>query len=209
MVAQLSEKTPSNEKGKSGKPVERLTTPRRGNNLELRLAYGLWPTRIDRSQLDNALLNTANNARDAMPENGTFIIETANRTLDAPVHSESRSMIAAGRYVQILLTDNGVGMSRDVQGRIFEPFYTTKGSKSGSGRGLRWFTASSARQARELTSKARPASSRPSKSYCQHRIPPRFPKPAMRRRSSRQRRPFLLTRQAASWSTTRMSAPSS
>jgi PAS domain S-box-containing protein len=112
------------------------TTLGHNNVLELRLAENLWAARIDPAQLDNALLNIANNARDAMPDGGRLVIETANRTLESPMHFESGSVIGAGRYVQIRLTDNGIGMSRQVQARIFEPFFTTKGKDAGSGLGL-------------------------------------------------------------------------
>ncbi|MET0747567.1 MAG: ATP-binding protein [Rhizobium sp.] len=103
--------------------------------IETVLAGGLWLTSADLSQLENAVLNLAVNARDAMPGGGRLTIETCNAELDdryARLHSE----VEPGQYVVISLTDTGTGMSPDVMERAFDPFYTTKGPGKGTGLGL-------------------------------------------------------------------------
>jgi PAS domain S-box-containing protein len=90
---------------------------------------------IDASQLENALLNLAINARDAMPGGGTLTLEAEAVDVDenfATNHGE----IAAGRYVVIAVTDTGTGIEPDVVPRLFDPFFTTKGLGEGSGLGL-------------------------------------------------------------------------
>jgi PAS domain S-box-containing protein len=105
-----------------------------GVELELVGAGDLWPTFVDASQLENALLNLCINARDAMPDGGKLTIETANKWLD------DRSGIArdlpAGPYVALSVTDTGVGMTGDVVAKAFDPFFTTKPLGSGTGLGL-------------------------------------------------------------------------
>ncbi len=88
----------------------------------------------DPNQLENALLNLAINARDAMPEGGQLTIETANVDLE-PVFAASRDMVA-GRYVTVAVTDTGTGMSPEVVARAFDPFFTTKPIGMGTGLGL-------------------------------------------------------------------------
>jgi PAS domain S-box-containing protein len=96
-------------------------------------AAGLWPTRADPSQVGDALLNLAINARDAMPHGGHMTIATANLRVAAP--SEDGGM-APGDYVVLSVTDTGVGMAPDVLERVVEPFFTTKEPGAGSGLGL-------------------------------------------------------------------------
>ena len=90
---------------------------------------------VDPGQVENALLNLAVNARDAMPDGGRLIIETAwarsTRTI-----SPSIADAAPGTYVTLAVTDTGTGMTPEVRQRAFEPFYTTKGPGAGSGLGL-------------------------------------------------------------------------
>lgn len=103
--------------------------------IEIVLAGGLWRTHVDASQLENAILNLAVNARDAMPDGGKLTIETANCHLDdgyAARHPEVR----AGQYVLIALTDTGTGMAPDVAAKAFDPFFTTKAVDKGTGLGL-------------------------------------------------------------------------
>ena len=91
--------------------------------------------RVDPGQMEQAIVNLAVNARDAMPEGGRLTIETRDCLLDEEfcrVHSG----IAPGRYVGISVADTGCGMAPDVQSRIFEPFFTTKGPGKGTGLGL-------------------------------------------------------------------------
>ena len=104
-------------------------------DIETVLAGGLWPTRVDPSQLENVLLNLAINARDAMPDGGKLTIETANTRLDdryAAQHAE----VTAGQYVMLAATDTGTGVPPDVLERVFDPFFTTKEVGKGSGLGL-------------------------------------------------------------------------
>jgi CheY-like chemotaxis protein len=95
----------------------------------------LWAVQVDPSQLQNALLNLAINARDAMPGGGRLIITAENTELD-PEYARLHPEVRAGRYVLIAVTDTGIGMSTEVQQRAFEPFFTTKEVGAGSGLGL-------------------------------------------------------------------------
>lgn len=88
------------------------------------LAGALWPTRVDPSEVENAILNLAINARDAMPDGGKLVIETRNVIADD-----------AGDCVRISVTDSGAGMSPEVLEHAFEPFFTTKQGR-GTGLGL-------------------------------------------------------------------------
>jgi PAS domain S-box-containing protein len=92
------------------------------------------PVRADLSQLENAILNLAVNARDAMTEGGRLIIECGNRDVDADYALECPGL-DVGRYVTISVSDSGCGMVPDVAAKVFEPFFTTKGAK-GTGLGL-------------------------------------------------------------------------
>jgi signal transduction histidine kinase/CheY-like chemotaxis protein len=102
--------------------------------LDLRLGRCRLNVSCDPSQLESALLNLAINARDAMPRGGELRIATADRTFaaDQPPEPDARP----GNYVEIEVTDTGVGMSRDVLNRVFEPFFTTKPAGQGTGLGL-------------------------------------------------------------------------
>jgi signal transduction histidine kinase/CheY-like chemotaxis protein len=97
-------------------------------------AIGLWQIRVDASQLESSLLNLCINARDAMPDGGRLIIETANKWLDERAARERE--IAPGQYVSLCVTDSGTGMTPDVIARAFDPFYTTKPLGRGTGLGL-------------------------------------------------------------------------
>jgi PAS domain S-box-containing protein len=104
-------------------------------DLSTSLAADLWPTLTDAGQVENAILNLAINARDAMPNGGRLLIETYNATLDAGALAGMQG-VAAGDYVVLSVTDTGHGMPQDVRERAFEPFFTTKGTGRGSGLGL-------------------------------------------------------------------------
>ena len=103
--------------------------------LETVLAADIWQTFVDPHQLENALLNLAINARDAMPEGGKVTIETANTYLDE-AYAAAHEEVDPGQYVLIAVTDRGVGMSSADMARAFEPFFTTKEAGKGSGLGL-------------------------------------------------------------------------
>ncbi|MGR4973725.1 PAS domain-containing protein [Pseudomonas sp. LARHCG127] len=103
--------------------------------LRLQLANELWPVSTDASQLENALLNLVINARDAMPEGGELIVETANVYLDG-TDINSLEPVKAGDYVMIAVSDNGSGMTPAVLAKAFDPFFTTKPIGQGTGLGL-------------------------------------------------------------------------
>ncbi|HEY4040839.1 MAG TPA: ATP-binding protein [Rhodopila sp.] len=95
---------------------------------------GLWSTLCDANQLENAILNLCINARDAMPDGGRLIIETANAWVD---HRGARERdMEPGEYTAVCVTDTGAGMPADVLARAFDPFYTTKPIGHGTGLGL-------------------------------------------------------------------------
>ena len=104
-------------------------------DLELAMAGDLWLTRCDPNQLESAILNLAINARDAMPEGGRLVIETANARIDA-AGAGPRPDAAPGDYICISVTDTGAGMTPDTIARAFEPFFTTKPMGQGTGLGL-------------------------------------------------------------------------
>ena|GEM_PF-3169314 len=94
----------------------------------------LW-VRVDRSQLEQVLVNLAVNARDAMPSGGRLCVETAAIEIGA-VEAGAHADLQPGSYAAVSVLDTGVGMSAETQGRAFDPFFTTKGPGQGSGLGL-------------------------------------------------------------------------
>ena len=116
--------------------VEELLRRTIGETLQLKIvaAADLWLVRCDANQLENAILNLAINARDAMPGGGTLTIQTSNQVLDA-AEANLRD-VRPGEYVRLLITDTGTGMEPEVQARIFDPFFTTKAIGKGTGLGL-------------------------------------------------------------------------
>jgi len=104
-------------------------------DLSTSLAADLWSTEADPGQVENAVLNLAINARDAMPNGGRLVIETRNASLDADAVALLPGM-HPGDYVVLSVADTGVGMAPEVRARAFEPFFTTKGPSKGSGLGL-------------------------------------------------------------------------
>ncbi len=95
---------------------------------------GVWPARVDPSQLENALLNLCINARDAMPDGGRITVETANKWLDE--RAARQHDMPEGQYLSLCVTDTGTGMAPEVIARVFEPFFTTKPIGEGTGLGL-------------------------------------------------------------------------
>jgi CheY-like chemotaxis protein len=103
--------------------------------LELSLADELWSVRADRGQLEQVLANLVVNARDAMPEGGTIVIETRNVSL-GEAQGDPRLPGVRGDFVHLSIRDTGTGMTDEVKAHLFEPFFTTKGIGKGSGLGL-------------------------------------------------------------------------
>ncbi len=103
--------------------------------IETVFAGGLWNTFIDPGQIENALLNLAINARDAMEGRGKLTIELSNTHLDDS-YARTNEEVIPGQYVMLAVTDTGSGMSPDVVARVFEPFFSTKAEGKGSGLGL-------------------------------------------------------------------------
>jgi PAS domain S-box-containing protein len=108
-----------------------------GERIEIELVRdaGLWKSLVDPNQLENAILNLAINARDAMSAGGKLTITTSNARIDDD-YARAQADVEPGQYVLITVSDTGSGMPDDVQKRAFEPFYTTKDVGLGSGLGL-------------------------------------------------------------------------
>jgi signal transduction histidine kinase len=104
-------------------------------SIETVLARGLWRIFSDTNEFENALLNLAVNARDALPEGGRLTIETTNVYID-DASAAAQEEVTPGQYVMIAVSDMGAGMTREVIARAFEPFFTTKDSGHGTGLGL-------------------------------------------------------------------------
>lgn len=108
-----------------------------GEEIELvwRPGDGLWPVRMDSSQLDQILANLCVNARDAIIGHGRVMIETGNVTFDERYCIEHAGFME-GDFVLLAVSDNGSGMKREVKEKLFEPFFTTKEFGKGTGLGL-------------------------------------------------------------------------
>ncbi|SIQ01698.1 PAS fold-containing protein [Rhizobium sp. RU33A] len=103
--------------------------------LETVVSGGLWNTLIDPSQLENAILNLAINARDAMDGRGRLTIEAANSVLDDE-YARTHDDVRPGQYVMVAVSDTGSGIPLDIIEHVLEPFFTTKSDGKGSGLGL-------------------------------------------------------------------------
>jgi PAS domain S-box-containing protein len=116
--------------------MEELITRTIGPHIRLETvnAAGLWPSLIDPGQLENAILNLCINARDAMPDGGKITIETGNRWMDE--HAARQRGLEPGQYISLCVSDNGTGMTPEVQAKAFDPFFTTKPIGVGTGLGL-------------------------------------------------------------------------
>lgn len=104
-------------------------------NLVSSLAPDLWLVRSDVSEIENAVLNLAINARDAMPHGGKLLIETSNLIVGDPPISEELGL-PIGDYVRLSVSDTGHGIDDEILARVFEPFFTTKEAGRGTGLGL-------------------------------------------------------------------------
>jgi signal transduction histidine kinase/CheY-like chemotaxis protein len=105
-------------------------------SLETVMTAGLWNAHADSNQLENALVNLAVNARDAMPDGGKLTIETENCYLDEVYVAPLEEPVRPGQYVMIAVADSGTGMDPATLERAFEPFFTTKEVGKGTGLGL-------------------------------------------------------------------------
>ena len=104
--------------------------------LEIVGTAGLWNAFADASELENAILNLAVNARDALPGGGRITIETGNTWLDDDYVAALAEPVPTGQYVLVAVTDTGIGMDKSTVDRVFEPFFTTKDVGKGTGLGL-------------------------------------------------------------------------
>lgn len=117
--------------------IGKLLRPTLGEQIEVVsiLEPGIAPAHVDPSQLANALINLAINARDAMPEGGKLTLETSGVVLDK-AYAQSHADVEPGAYVMLAVSDTGVGMSAELRDKVFEPFFTTKEIGKGTGLGL-------------------------------------------------------------------------
>ena len=118
--------------------ITKLLQATLGEHIEVATELGadLWMTLADPGEIDSAILNIAANARDAMPGGGRLRISTGNVTIDASAAARLHPDARPGDYVQLIVADNGVGMSKDVLRKAIEPFFTTKEPGAGTGLGL-------------------------------------------------------------------------
>ena len=103
--------------------------------IETVVSGGLWNTLVDPTQIENAVLNLAINARDAMSGAGRLTIEVGNAFLDED-YVRGHADVAPGQYVVLAVSDTGSGMTPEVMAQVFEPFFTTKPPGTGTGLGL-------------------------------------------------------------------------
>jgi two-component system, cell cycle sensor histidine kinase and response regulator CckA len=119
------------------KDTEKILLRALGEDIRLRneLDPQLGRVKLDRTQIEQVLLNLVINARDAMPDGGDIRIETSNAHLDE-AYSRAHAGVQPGEYVVLGVVDTGKGMDQSTQARVFEPFFTTKAPDKGTGLGL-------------------------------------------------------------------------
>ena len=108
-----------------------------GEDIDLSFipAKNLWDTKIDKGQINQIVVNLGVNARDAMQNGGKLTIETANVIIDE-AYCQDHAGFVPGRFVMLVVSDNGTGMDKEILSHIFEPFFTTKDEGKGTGLGL-------------------------------------------------------------------------
>ena len=104
-------------------------------NLQWHPKADLWPVKVDPSQIDQILANLCINARDAIADVGKIVIETDNSTLDNGYCANHPGFVP-GDYLKLTVSDDGYGMTKEIQDNLFEPFFTTKEMGKGTGLGL-------------------------------------------------------------------------
>jgi nitrogen-specific signal transduction histidine kinase/CheY-like chemotaxis protein len=117
--------------------IDQLLRPLLSEDIErvMRLSPNLWGILADPVQIEQVVVNMAINARDAMPNGGKLVIETANIELDY-AYARGQAGVTTGDYVLLTISDTGTGMDAAVQAHLFEPFFTTKAQGRGTGLGL-------------------------------------------------------------------------
>src|SRR4029077_8178082 len=112
--------------------VSKMLEPVMGESVELclELAPDLWRVKVEERQMEQAILNLALNARDAMPHGGKLTIATCNREIsETPIDGSQgpdSGQARPGKYVVLTVSDTGIGMDMETQSHIFEPFFSTK-----------------------------------------------------------------------------------
>jgi signal transduction histidine kinase/CHASE3 domain sensor protein len=117
--------------------IAKLLRSTLGENIQIDsvLRQEVANAHIDPSQLANSIVNMAINARDAMPNGGKLLLETANVVLDE-AYAHDNPDVQPGRYIMLAVSDSGTGMPAEVRDKVFEPFFTTKDVGKGTGLGL-------------------------------------------------------------------------
>ena len=111
-----------------------MPVPEKELRIDTKFQENIWPVEVDRNQIDQVLLNLYVNAWQAMPGGGQLLVQTRNCRLDDQFVRPFN--VPSGNYVEISVTDTGIGMDDETRKRIFDPFFTTKEIGRGTGLGL-------------------------------------------------------------------------